>query len=73
MSDQITAQLKAIKERYQYASAGEPGAGEDDIYWLIGTVDALLARNAGMERHLKLITGQAERSVNYCSTGECGG
>lgn len=38
--------LNAIKARTEYASMGEPGHGQDDLYWLIAEVDRLRAEVA---------------------------
>lgn len=37
----MSDRLNAIKSRIEYARNGEPGAGQEDIYWLIAEVDRL--------------------------------
>jgi hypothetical protein len=69
----MTDRLEAIKLRSEYAPAGEPGAGQEDLYWLISEVERMREQVVSMTLHLKRITGVYEQQVNSCSTGECGG
>ncbi len=69
----MTDRLDAIKLRAEYASAGEPATGQEDLYWLIAEVDALRSQLVAVTRHVRKITSTYEQQVNSCSTGECGG
>lgn len=68
----MTDQLEAIKLRAEYAPAGEPAAGQEDLYWLIAEVESLREKVTYMTKHLHRLTGIYERQTISCSTGECG-
>ncbi len=69
----MSDRLDAIKLRAEYAPAGEPSSGQEDLYWLINEVETLRRQVTAMTHHVRLITGAYQEAVNSCSTGDCGG